>query len=150
MLLGALLAGAVASAQAPDLASARAFVERTYRAYCRDCAVRFDREALRLFTPRLMALVRRDRRLTPRGEVGALDGDPICDCQDFDIRDVRVEVRPAGGGGAHAVARFRNLGAAQTVRLDLVATAAGWRIDNIHSPGTPDLADYLRKHAGGR
>jgi hypothetical protein len=31
-----------------------------------------------------------------------------------------------------------------------VVEKGGWRIDNIHTPDTPDLAAYLQAHAGGR
>ncbi len=137
-------------AAADDLKNAQAFVERTYRAYCQGCTVSFEREERQRLSRRLRALIERDRRLTPKGDVGALDGDPICDCQDYGIRDVRVEARPAGAGRVTAVARFRNFNDRQTVTLDLVTEAGGWRIDNVHTAGTPDLADYLQKHAGGR
>jgi hypothetical protein len=138
-------------ATAADLGGAKAMVEQTYRAYCEGCRVDFDRTAKRLFTRRLRALVLRDRRLTPAGEVGALDGDPICDCQDFAITAVKVAVTAAAAPDrAAAVVSFRNFGDPQTVRLDLVAVRGGWRIDNIHSKATPDLAVYLRDHAGGR
>jgi hypothetical protein len=147
----ALAAGEPAAAQTADLKAAQTMVERTYRAYCKGCRVDLDRHAGRLLSPRLMALVERDRRLTPKGDVGALDGDPICDCQDYAITDVRVAVKagPAADRATAAVS-FRNFGEPQTIRLDLVAVAGGWRIDNVHSKGAPDLADYLQKHAGGR
>ena len=139
---------AIASAQ--DLASARRFVEGLYRAYHGDGPDYLGRGANKVFSDRILQLLRRDAALTPKGEVGALDGDPICDCQDFEISRVRIDVRPAANGAAQAVARFRNAGTATTIRLDLIATPGGWRVDNVHSASTPDLAAYLRRHAGGR
>ena len=147
----AVAAGCATAASAADLGTAKAMLEQTYRGYCRGCHVDFDRQAKRLLSQRLWALVQRDRRMTPAGDVGALDGDPICDCQDFAITRVQVEVKPAAAPDrASAVVRFRNFGEPQTVRLDLVVQGGGWRIDNIRSKGTPDLAVYLRDHAGGR
>ena len=144
-----VLLAAPTLAVAQDGASARAFVERLYRAYHGDGPDYLGHRAKAVFTPRLIALIRRDAALA-HGEVGALDGDPICDCQDFEITSVRAEIRLAGPGRAVAVVRFRNFKDPQTVTLDLVDAGHGWRIDNIHSKSTPDLADYLRKHAGGR
>lgn len=143
----ALLAAPPALAQ--DAASAKAFVAGLYGAYHGQGPDVFGKLAKQVFSPRLLGLIRRDERLA-HGEVGALDGDPICNCQDFEIKDVRVEAALSGPGRAQATARFRNFGKPQTVRLDLVAADGGWRIDNIHEEGTPDLADYLSKHAGGR
>jgi hypothetical protein len=137
------------AAAAPSLAAAQAFVERTYAAYCDSCKGP-DFESPRLLSPRLLALVRRDRWLTPEGDVGALDGDPICDCQDWKIRSVRVEVQTAGAERATAVARFVNAGHPAIVKLDLVVVKDAWRIDNIHSQTIPDLASLLRAHARGR
>jgi Protein of unknown function (DUF3828) len=138
-----------AAAAAQDLASAQRFVEGLYGAYRGDGPQYLGRQAPKVFSPRLLALIRRDQALA-HGEVGALDGDPICDCQDWDIKAVRVAVTPAGAGRAKAVATFRNTGDPVTIRLDLVATGQGWRVDNIHAKDTPDLVAFLRKHAGGR
>lgn len=152
LLLGIALGACVGPAAAgeSDLRAARTFVEALYRAYHGEGPDVLGRGRARVFSPRMIALLRRDRRLTPRGEVGALDGDPICDCQDFEISQVRVEVTPSGPGGVTAVAHFINLGTATTVRLDLIPVRGQWRVDNVHSPSIPDLAQFLRQHAGGR
>jgi hypothetical protein len=147
----ALTCGPAHAADAPSLADAKAMIEQTYRAYCNRCEVDFDRTAKRLFSPRLWGLVLRDRRLTPAGDVGALDGDPICDCQDYAITGVVVQVTAAAAPDrATAIAKFRNFGEPTTVTLDLVVLKGRWRIDNIHAKGTPDLARFLQVHGGGR
>jgi hypothetical protein len=145
------LATAPTAGHAQDAtASAQRFVEGLYAAHHGKGPDYLGRQAARVLSPRLRALVRRDVALTPAGDVGALDGDPICDCQDFQISHVRAEVRPAGAGRAVAAVRFRNFGRAQAVTLDLIAVGGAWRVDNVHSASIPDLADFLRKHAGGR
>jgi hypothetical protein len=155
-LIGVAIAGALLApppgraAAEPDAASARAFVEKLYSAYHGDGPDYLGRLRSRVFSPRMVALLRRDEKLTPKGDVGALDGDPICDCQDFDINRVEVKLGPIRGGRTVADVRFLNFKDWQTVRLDLIAMGAGWRIDNIHTASTPDLAAYLQKHAGGR
>src|SRR4051812_26229189 len=59
----------------------RQFVERTYRSYR---SPRFSplEQPARWFAPALPAAIREDERLA-KGEVGYLDGDPLCDCQDY-------------------------------------------------------------------
>jgi hypothetical protein len=150
--LAPILAGLMAvalPAAAQDAASAKAFLTALYASYHGDGPDIFGKQAAKVFSPRLRDLIRRDRELA-HGEVGALDGDPVCNCQDFDIKAVRVDATLTGPGRAQATANFRNFGKPQVVRLDLVSVAGGWRIDNIHEDGTPDLALYLTKHAGGR
>jgi len=153
LAVAAALLGAspVAADVAADPAGeAKAFVVKLYGAYHGNGPDYLGRNAAQVFSPRLLALIRRDRALTPKGDVGALDGDPICDCQDFGISKLAVAVRPMTPDHAQATVRFVNLGTPETVRLDLVSGAAGWRIDNIHTRTTPDLAIYLQTHAGGR
>src|SRR5690348_3240436 len=87
----ALALGASGPAHADaDAASARVFVEQLYKAYDGRGPDYLGRQRDRVFSPRMIALLERDAQLTPKGDVGALDGDPICDCQDFHI--TRVEV----------------------------------------------------------
>lgn len=145
----AVLPGSAVAAGA-DLPAAKAFVEHLYAAYHGNGPDYLGRQRSAVFSPRMIALLKRDVQLTPKGDVGALDGDPICDCQDFHITQVRVAVAPIREGRTVADVRFLNFKAKQAVRLDLVDTGAGWRIDNIHTASTPDLADYLQKHGGGR
>jgi hypothetical protein len=149
--LAAALALAGQAAAAPNLASAQRFVETLYAAYKDkgDGPQYLGRQAPQVFSPPLLALIRRDQKLA-HGEVGALDGDPICDCQDWRIRNVRVTVNVKGPDKAVAVARFVNTGEPQVVNLDLVVVKGAWRVDNVRTKDMPDLADYLRKHAGGR
>ena len=146
--LAALLAIAGA-AQAQSLADARGFVAGLYGAYAHSQPNYLGRRARQVFSPRLLGLIRKDAR-EAHGEVGALDGDPICDCQDWGQTGVeRLDVMPRGAGRATAAVRFRNLGRTTALTLDLVSVAGRWRIDDIHTPDTPSLARYLETHSGG-
>jgi hypothetical protein len=147
MMIALALAAGLASS---DLQAARTFVQQLYAAYHGDGPDYLGRQRAQVFSPRMIALLRRDARLTPKGDVGALDGDPICDCQDFDIRGVEVKVSSTGEHKATADVRFQNFQARQAVRIDLVESAGKWRIDDIHSKSIPDLATFLHDHAGGR
>jgi len=77
--------------------------------------------------------------------VGALDGDPICDCQDQQITDVAVEAKPLSPGHVRARVRFRNFGRPQDVTLDLALGRHGWRVDDVHTRDTPSLIALLRQ-----
>jgi hypothetical protein len=143
-----IAAAAAVPARAQELTQARTFVEGLYAAYRRSPGPDYvGRQAAKVFSPALVALMRRDAARTPEGEVGTLDGDPICNCQDYEIRGVNVTVKPAGPGKAVAVARFRNLGQPQTVTLDLVAVGHAWRVDDVHAEGTPSLVALFRRAA---
>ena len=73
-----------------------------------------------------------------------MDADPVCSCQDFEITDVVVDLRPAAGRSATAIASFKNFGKPETVRFELVETGAGWRIADIRDPGMPSLRARLQ------
>lgn len=76
-----------------DDSTALEFVSNVYRNYATgDRFSALGRDADTLFSPELLALIREDSKQA-QGEVGYLDGDPLCDCQDFDITDVRISLR---------------------------------------------------------
>jgi hypothetical protein len=105
-----------------------------------------------VFAPSLLRLIRRDAAETPKGDVGALDGDPICDCQDDDglrLKDLKVVAATKDRATAAVSLAFAG-GQTDHLKLDLVHGADGWRISDIHSADTPSLAAFLRRHAGGR
>jgi len=73
------------AAAAPDAARARAFVEKLYSHYpSKPGRTSFDptgKNAGEVFDPGLIAAFREDARLA-NGEVGFVDADPLCQCQD--------------------------------------------------------------------
>ncbi|WP_372781562.1 DUF3828 domain-containing protein [Phenylobacterium sp.] len=145
IVLAAVLALAPPAASAQDAASANAFVRKLYAAYHGDGPDYAGRQAKTTFSPAFLRLMRRAAADVPTDEVGPLDGDPICDCQDFEISRVDVQIAGGTGGRARATAHFRNFGEPQTVRLDLVAVKGHWRVDDVHSAGTPSYVAYLRE-----
>ncbi len=148
-LLLPLLASAL-SAHAQSADEARRFVTGLYAAYGHAEPDYLGRQARQVFSPRLLALIRRDERLA-KGEVGALDGDPICDCQDaggLKLTWVGVDhFRPG-----HAAVRVELVfpDGRRVITLDLAAIHGAWRVDDVHSQITPSLVRYLEQHAGGR
>ena len=75
MILFALLAVAAQPVESP-----RRFMEQLYANYGHSDYSPFT-HADRVFAPRLLAAINEDSRLA-HGEVGYLDGDPVCQCQD--------------------------------------------------------------------
>jgi hypothetical protein len=146
----ALMASAT-SAGAQTVADARAFVKGLYRGYANNHDVDYLGAGIhRVFSPRLIALIRRDEKAA-HGEVGWLDGDPICDCQDPDgIRLVDLDVDTTGPGRAIARAHVRFADQkAETITLVLVSVHGSWRVDDVRTTETPSLARALREHPGG-
>lgn len=139
------------AAHADDAAGAKRFVAWVYSHYpAADRADGFDpldAQAKSVFHPSLVALIEEDRTLAD-GEVGALDGDPLCDCQDdgglsFQIRSVRTD----GFSRATAVVVRRRIedSSAEDISLDLARVGGGWRVYDIHTKDTPSLRDMLIK-----
>ena len=146
LLLGLALACPPALAAAQSLADAQSFVRGLYQPYAwRGQGPDYlGAEAGEGFSPRLLELIQRDQRLTPDGDVPALDGDPLCDCQDSGgFHALRVEVSAAGAGRATAHVSFRLDTEPRALTLDLVSVHGHWRIDDVHDKDTPSLARFL-------
>ena len=97
-----------------------------------------------IFTPGLLGLIRKDKA-SAAGEVGRLDHDPICACQDYDaLKSLRIDLSSTGRDATHAAVSFLNNGQSVTVGFSLVRTAAGWRIDDLQERGIASLRAFLR------
>jgi hypothetical protein len=142
VLLASVFACPVASGQ--DVKSAEAFLRAIYAAYTpKGKPVDLTGpHAETILAPSLAALMRTDQALAD-GEVGAIDSDPICACQDFDIRSVTVAAAADGPDKTRATASFRNFGKPTRVEFDLVAAGSGWRIYDIHEEDIPSLRKLL-------
>jgi len=66
-----------------------------------------------------------------KGEVGVIDGDPLYDAQDLEIRKFAIGKPSYESGKAKVVVTFENLGQNKTIIYVLVNGNAGWRIDDI-------------------
>lgn len=148
--LGVALIGSAAAAAGPPH-DPEVFVRGLYAAYSGDETDYQGRGASRVFSRRLQVLIRRDAAMTPKGYVGALDGDPICDRQDADgLKLVKLWVNTRGQGRMTATVRLRFPGESRTLRLDLVQENGAWKVDDVHSTDMPSFAGLLKTHAGGR
>jgi hypothetical protein len=79
-----------------------------------------------------------------KGEVGALDFDPLYDAQDFEISDFNLVVLPNKKGSAYVAARFKNMGVDQEIIFTLQRTKTGWRIADIQYKDGRSLRKILK------
>lgn len=101
-------------------------------------------EAARVLAPELLALLRGDRK-AGAGEVGTLDFDPFCGCQDFDITSVKAARTRSEGQKAQVSVAFRNFGKAETTLVSLVRTEGGWRVSDLRQKRGQSLVALLRR-----
>jgi hypothetical protein len=140
--------------RAADLAGAKAFLAQLYAHYPAKSGARpFDplgRQAASVFDPSFVALLREDARLTPPGDVGAIDWDPICGCQDDDGMKTQIgAIRPVGPSAATALVevRFAGVTTSDRIALDLVVDRGQWRIHDIRTKDVPSLrADLIKSN----
>ena len=161
MLVATVVAMAGAATAAPmqeGSEGATDFARAIYASYSEDGPWPTDEARLdQVFTPRMAALIRRDRALAD-GDLPYLDADPICSCQDVEnlrVLDARVS-RDAKRMILVSV-RFENGGQEATTVLRLAGNPIrGWKVDDSPPPpGWPSLANALtesnrRTPAGGR
>ncbi len=91
----------------------------------------------------LNAMIGADARRA-NGEVGALNYDPICDCQDrgaFTLNSVAVA--QASPAAAEASVAFTNAGQSRQLTLKLVKEGPMWKVQDVLVPGRPSLTEML-------
>lgn len=144
----------IASAFGQDADSAKHFVESLYRHYTsRGKGIDFSGpKALDYFDSSLNALMEADARVVGPNQVGLLDGDPICSCQDWDgIRDLKIAVQMLGNDRAKATVSFALFAPKagedrdfRSLEMTLARTGNLWRIDNILDKSDPKAPFDLR------
>ncbi len=141
----ALYLAALAAAAHPQAEGPKQFIARVYAAYARDNYSPLDRPE-RVFAPVLVRAIREDERLA-HGEVGYLDGDPLCGCQDYGKISVQVRTlkQPTKRSADALVHVDLGIGEARDLRLKLVLTADGWRVADVGSADEPSLLGALQR-----
>lgn len=146
-LLGSALAALVSAVPAVVQAQAETperFLHRVYAPYEKGHAPSpTGRIAPSIFAPPLLALIRRDEALA-HGEVGTLDSDPICSCQDYDrLKSLTITAAAPVNDTVKATVSFKNFKDTVTVNYDLVRSGGNWRIADIATSEVPSLRDLL-------
>ncbi|MDQ2999956.1 MAG: YbjP/YqhG family protein [Fibrobacterota bacterium] len=125
-------------------ASAKPFIAGLYESYQSPKEPDFlGKAADTLFDPDLLSLIRKDQKLADV-EVGILDYDPVCDCQDFDISNVRIDAKKSGKSSLEAEVHFTNSGSEVNLGFTLKGDGKRWKIADIRSRSTPSLYRLLQ------
>ncbi|WP_254073473.1 DUF3828 domain-containing protein [Acidisphaera sp. S103] len=91
----------------------------------------------------MLKLIREDER-NAHGEVGRLDHDPVCDCQDYDVMTgFDCVVTQQTDRRASVSVRFVNGATSTSVSFVLARIGNEWRIDDVADPQMPSLRRFL-------
>jgi len=137
-----------AMAGEPNAASAEQFLRGLYAKYTHNGKPTpfVYPDARTIADANMMALLKRDRDKS-NGEVGAMDSDPVCRCQDWEaIKVTALQVAIQGANAASADVTFSDMGEVQKVHYSLAWTKDGWRIHDIGTRDEPSLIAYLRNY----
>ena len=146
VLLVSFLTAAISSAADP---SAKDLVAKLYQVH-RSKHDPLDETQLlgRYFDAALLKLYLKDKR-EAKGEVGRLDGDPLYNAQDIQIKDFSISAPESAGGPSRTgietrvTVHFKNLGQPARVIYVLSRTSDGWRISDIRYDDGSSLKKIL-------
>ncbi len=79
-----------------------------------------------------------------KGEVGAIDGDPLYDAQDMDIKKFAIAKPTFESGKANVNVTFENFGKPKSFVFTLINGRTGWRINDINYGEGRSLLGYLK------
>ncbi|MDR3741497.1 MAG: DUF3828 domain-containing protein [Terracidiphilus sp.] len=129
---------ATPQAQTPDTASVEQFFASIYRSYHRNGKGidALSPVGAKFFDASFRALMRADAHAAGPGEVGVLDFDPLCACQDWDdVSGLSVSARAEGTSHTSAGVSFKlapsGSDVSHNLEFTLVRVAGGWRIHNV-------------------
>jgi len=142
-MLVLLVSVLTAAISIPGDLSPKDLVARLYQAH-RSKHDPLDETALlgRYFDPALLKLYLKDKG-EAKGEVGRLDGDPLYNAQDFEIKDFSVSAPEITGRAGRVTVNFKNLGKPTRVVYILSRTANGWKISDIRYDDGSSLKKIL-------
>ena len=95
------------------------------------------------FTQSLADMIWKDA-VHSKGEVGAIDGDPLYDAQDMEIKKFAIGKATYAAGQATVNVTFENFGQPKSFVFTLVNGRSGWRINNIEYGEGRSLRGYLK------
>jgi hypothetical protein len=153
ILLAALLLGsnqqAYSAAKVTKPTSPDALVTELYRQSGRNHSPFFQTRNRTLldkyFEKHLADLIWKDA-IRSKGEVGAIDGDPLYNAQDMDIKNLVVHKASFANGLAEVNVSFENFGKKEEIvfLLSQGTRAGGWKIANIKYKDGTDLLGILK------
>lgn len=149
LFLSAGFSGAQSTAKVPKQPSPEALVAELYRESGRNRSPFFQTKNRALvdkyFQKNLGDLIWNDA-IRSKGEVGAINGDPLYNAQDMEIRHFAVHKASYGNGTADVRVTFENFGK-KVVVVFLLSPAkrpASWKIANVQYSDGTDLLGILK------
>lgn len=106
-----------------------------------------DKSGKTYFDDSLIGLFKADKKRAG-DEMGAIDYNPLCSCQDFDIKNVTFVEKSSDDKKVVVDVKFEKYGTAEQVTLVLSKTKAGLRIFDIGDKQAPSIRKLLAKPAG--
>ena len=135
---------ATAGTSAQDISNARSFLSHIYAGYHPDAGLDAILPDEEVYTPALIAAMQANSDAYA-GEVGYLDGDPLCDCQDTaqDLRQLVFDIQPLADGQLRASTQLDDPQHPLQLQLTLQRQGSSWRVADIASPRAPSLLQAL-------
>lgn len=138
-----ILFSLVSHAQTPSL-SPEQTIRQIYSAYATDAPLETpdffgDLSDKSVLSARMKAAVHKDQQATPPGDMGALDADPFCACQDYEHLVLEeVTIHPADRTHINATVQIRPFGndpdsSRYALTLKLVRENERWLVDDVIS-----------------
>ena len=90
-----------------------------------------------VYSKRLQALLDKDAKETPEGEVGRIDWDLFVDGQDWQLTELKIGPVSQDATQAKVRATFKNFGEPRDILYALVLEDGHWRIDDIQETLKP-------------
>lgn len=90
-----------------------------------------------VYSKRLQALIDKDEKETPEGDVGRIDWDLFVDGQDWQLSELKIVPVSQEAVQAEVRATFKNFGEPRDILYTLVLENGHWRIDDIQETLKP-------------
>ncbi|MBP9110207.1 MAG: DUF3828 domain-containing protein [Pyrinomonadaceae bacterium] len=101
------------------------------------------------FTKPLADLIWKDAN-NSSGEVGAIDGDPLYNAQDMEIKNFAIGKAETKGDTGTVPVTFTNFGKKVTIIFSVKQVSGAWKIDNInYGADSGNLMQWLRETYSG-
>jgi hypothetical protein len=134
--------------QTPRTTSPEALVAELYKAHDQKRGPFFQTKSRALvdkyFEKSLANMIWKDR-VSSKGEVGVLDGDPLYDAQDMEIKNFAIGKAETEGVNARVPVTFDNFGQKKTLVFILGKGSTGWRINDIDYGSEGTLRSWFKK-----
>lgn len=145
-----LATAATANGQATNPKSADVLVAELYKAHDQKRGPFFQTKSRALldkyFEKSLADMIWKDR-VSSKNEVGVLDGDPLYDAQDMEIKNFAIGKAESEGAKAKVTVTFENFGQKKTLVFMLGKGSTGWRINDIDYGSEGTLRGWFKKGA---